>query len=205
MRRLAALLPLMKLQLWRLLVGLVAALVIAASIGGGSTTTVGAATYTYDAPALARVDAHVFGAAQASLAVLSEVWDWSGSPAASLRGESTTPIAPVVATEAEINGAGMVRLGQDGEAAVRGAYDIGDKATAVIDGRTRIFDGLNGEAVSEVKNVASQSFTQQLRDSASYAQANGLRFDLYVRPDTYLTGPLLQAITDGTVNLRFIP
>ena len=73
MRRLAALLPLMKLQLWRLLVGLVAALVIAASIGGGSTTTVGAATYTYDAPALARVDAHVFGAAQASLAVLSEV------------------------------------------------------------------------------------------------------------------------------------
>ena len=133
------------------------------------------------------------------------MWDWSGSPAASLRGESTTPIAPVVATEAEINGAGMVRLGQDGEAAVRGAYDIGDKATAVIDGRTRIFDGLNGEAVSEVKNVASQSFTQQLRDSASYAQANGLRFDLYVRPDTYLTGPLLQAITDGTVNLRFIP
>lgn len=99
MKRSAALLPLMKLQLCRLLVGLVAALVFVACIGGGSTTTVGAATYTYDAPALAHVDAHAFGAAQASLAVLSEVWDWFGSPAASLRGASTTPSARAVATK----------------------------------------------------------------------------------------------------------
>lgn len=109
------------------------------------------------------------------------------------------------ATEAEVGGANAVRIGQEGEAAVRGAYEVGPKASAVVDGRTRIFDGLNGEAVTEVKNVASQSYTQQLKDSITYAQQNGLRFDLYVRPDTYLTGPLRQAIADGVVNLRFIP
>lgn len=110
-----------------------------------------------------------------------------------------------IATEAGPGGIEPVLQGQAGEAAVRGSYDIGDKATAVIDGRTRIFDGLNSDAVSEVKNVASQSYTQQLRDSVSYAQANGLRFDLYVRPDTYLTGTLRQAVSDGLINLRFIP
>ncbi len=68
-----------------------------------------------------------------------------------------------------------------------------------------VIDGLNCEAVSEVKNDGSQSYTQQLRDSVSYAQANGIRFDLYVRPDTHLTGPLLQAVSDGLINLRFIP
>ena len=98
-----------------------------------------------------------------------------------------------------------VRLGQAGEAAVRGSYDIGPKAAAVVDGRARIFDGLTDEAVSEVKNVASQGYTQQLKDSLSYAQENGLRFDLYVRPDTYLTAPLQEAISGGLINLRFIP
>jgi hypothetical protein len=59
--------------------------------------------------------------------------------------------------------------------------------------------------VSEVKNVASQAYTQQLKDSLAYAQGNGLRFDLYVRSDTYLIGPLRDAISDGYINLRFIP
>jgi hypothetical protein len=102
-------------------------------------------------------------------------------------------------------GANAVRLGQAGENAVRGLYDIGPKATAQIGGRTRIFDGLNDVAVSEVKNVARQSYTQQLRDSLAYAQSTGRQFDLYVRPDTYLTGPLRDAIGNGDIVLRFIP
>ena len=111
-----------------------------------------------------------------------------------------------VAAEAGTSGgAAAVRLGQAGEDAVRGAYDIGPKFTADIGGRTRIFDGLSNEAVSEVKNVASQAYTQQLKDSLAYAQGNGLRFDLYVRPDTYLTGPLRDAISGGFINLRYIP
>ena len=112
----------------------------------------------------------------------------------------------VVATGVAANGgAASVRLGQAGENAVRGAYDIGPKASADIAGRTRIFDGLTDSAVSEVKNVARQSLTLQLRDSLSYAQSTGRTFNLYVRQDTYLTGPLRDAIARGDIGLRFIP
>jgi hypothetical protein len=96
-------------------------------------------------------------------------------------------------------------VGQAGENAVRGAYDVGPKATINVNGRTRILDGLTDTAVTEVKNVSSLSYTQQLKDSLSYAQATGRRFDLYVRPDTYLSGPLRDAIARGDIALRFIP
>lgn len=115
----------------------------------------------------------------------------------------------VVATGVAANGgAAAVRMGQAGEAAVRGAYDIGPKATRVIGGRTRIFDGLSDEAVSEVKNVGYQAYTQQLKDSLAYAQQNGLRFDLFVRggaTPTRLSGPLETAIRNGDITLRYIP
>jgi RHS repeat-associated protein len=109
------------------------------------------------------------------------------------------------ASTAKTGGAGPVRAGQAGEAAVRSRYDIGEKATRIIDGRKRIFDGLNDEAVSEVKNVASQSYTRQLKDSVAYAQRTGRRFDLYTRKDTRLSKPLRSAIRDGHINLRTIP
>lgn len=86
-----------------------------------------------------------------------------------------------IAAKTTTGGAEAVRVGQAGEAAVRSAFDIGPKATRVIGGRTRIFDGLTDSAVSEVKNVGYQAYTQQLKDSLSYAQANGLEFNLYVR------------------------
>ena len=98
-----------------------------------------------------------------------------------------------------------MRVGQAGEAAVRGAYDIGPKATIQINGRTRILDGLNDTAVTEVKNVGYQAYTQQLRDSLAYAQQTGRQFDLYVRGSTTLSGPLQDAITSGQINLRLIP
>ena len=49
------------------------------------------------------------------------------------------------------------------------------------------------------------SYTQQLRDFATHASANGLRFDLWVRPSTTLSEPLRQAVANGTINLRVIP
>jgi len=106
------------------------------------------------------------------------------------------------------NGVSSVLKGQAGEDAVRAEYEIGPKATRVIDGRTRIFDGLNDEAVSEVKNVKSQSYTQQLKDDVAFAKASGRRFDLYVRGGahpTTLSGPLTDAVLSGDINLRFIP
>lgn len=59
-------------------------------------------------------------------------------------------------------GAGPVRVGQAGEDAVRGAYDIGDKVPIRVAGRGRIPDGLTPSTLSEVKNVASLSYTRQL-------------------------------------------
>lgn len=81
----------------------------------------------------------------------------------------------------------MVRLSQAAKDVVRSTHNIGSRAIRTIAGRTRLFDGLNDEAVSEVKNVASQAYTQQLKDSLADAQGNGLRFDLYVQTDTYLS------------------
>lgn len=109
---------------------------------------------------------------------------------------------------AKVGGAASVRLGQAGEAAVRGGYDIGPKATVYINGRTRILDGLNDSAVTEVKNVSYQAYTLQLKDSLAIAQRDGLDFDLYVRGGanpTVLSRQLRAAVTDGQLNLKFIP
>jgi pyruvate/2-oxoglutarate dehydrogenase complex dihydrolipoamide acyltransferase (E2) component len=108
-------------------------------------------------------------------------------------------------TPAATGGAAAVRTGQAGEAAVRAAFDIGEKVPIQIAGRTRIPDGLTSTVLSEVKNVQSLSYTQQLRDFAEYASQNDLRFDLYVRSTTQLSGPLAQEVANGAINLRFIP
>ena len=60
-------------------------------------------------------------------------------------------------------------------------------------------------AVSEVKNVKSLSMTLQIQDMIAYAQQTARRFDLYVRLDTKLSGPLEQAVTDGIINQHYIP
>jgi Restriction endonuclease fold toxin 7 len=88
---------------------------------------------------------------------------------------------------------------------VRKSFDIGAKSPFSINGRDRISDGLTEYSLSEVKNVNRQSFTRQLRDYSDYAQDTGRRFDLYVRPDTKLSGPLQDAISSGRINLRAIP
>jgi hypothetical protein len=96
-------------------------------------------------------------------------------------------------------------VGQAGETAVRSVADIGEKALIRVAGRTRVPDGLTNTVLTEVKNVGSLSYTQQLRDFAAYASANGLRFDLWVRPTTQLSGPLAQEVANGAINLLYIP
>lgn len=110
-----------------------------------------------------------------------------------------------VAAKAGTGGINAVRLGQAGEDAVRGAYNIGDKVPISVAGRGRIPDGLTTSTLSEVKNTASLSYTRQLRDFAQYAQQTGRSFDLYVRPTTRLSGPLQRQVASGSINLRFIP
>jgi filamentous hemagglutinin len=99
------------------------------------------------------------------------------------------------------------QIGAAGEKVVRAVYDIGEKINIVVNGATRIPDGINRatKTLSEVKNVASLSYTQQLRDYVQWAQTNGYTVDLYVRTTTNLSGPLLEAINNGIINLKYIP
>ncbi|NJK31676.1 MAG: hypothetical protein HC927_04245 [Deltaproteobacteria bacterium] len=104
-------------------------------------------------------------------------------------------------------GAGPVKVGQAGEAAVRAVADIGPKDLIEVAGRKRFPDGLhtaNG-VLTEVKNTRAQGYTRQLRDYAAYAIQNGMRFDLWVRPGAQLSKPLLDARKAGQVNIREIP
>ncbi|WHI48954.1 RHS repeat-associated core domain-containing protein [Microbulbifer sp. VAAF005] len=97
------------------------------------------------------------------------------------------------------------QLGRIGEESVRASFNIGQKKKFSINGRDRIPDGVTSTTLSEVKNVKSLSYTRQLRDFSDIAKQQGLRFDLYVRPSTKLSGPLSDAIKNGTINLKFIP
>ena len=51
----------------------------------------------------------------------------------------------------------------------------------------------------------SRSYTQHFRDFAAHASANGLRFDLRVRPTTQMAGRLRDAIEAGAINRRIVP
>lgn len=134
--------------------------------------------------------------AQLQLAAVVPGGGLAGEAAGSAEGRAVT------------GGAERVYEGQRGEEAVRSKFDIGKKAaTEIRPGKWRIFDGLNDEAVSEVKNVRYQALTSQLKDILAWAEdpAHPHRFDLYVRPDTVLSGPLSEAVLDGRINLELIP
>ncbi len=59
--------------------------------------------------------------------------------------------------------------------------------------------------LSEVKNVAYLSLTNQIRDFLLYAQLKGMRFELWVRSNTTLSTPLQELIDAGEINLRKLP
>jgi RHS repeat-associated protein len=120
-------------------------------------------------------------------------------------GPSQVQPANPAAAETGLTGTALARsLGQVGEAAVG---ITGPKVSIEIPGSSqiRVPDALTESILTEVKNVGSLSYTQQLRDFTTYSQTNGLYFQLYVRPSTQLTGPLQQAIANGQINLKFIP
>jgi RHS repeat-associated protein len=123
-----------------------------------------------------------------------------------LGGEAIGPIAAGIrGLRALESAASFSEVGAAGEAAVRGAYEIGPRASFTIEGRLRIPDGLTSSTLSEVKNVERLSFTGQLRDYSAFARSVGLNFDLYARSTTRFSGPLAEAIQNGTINSRHIP
>jgi RHS repeat-associated protein len=108
----------------------------------------------------------------------------------------------------ELTGTALARqLGRQGEAAAGIVKNTERIASASGTAKYRIPDYLSHAAkeIGEVKNVAGQSLTNQLLDDIAYAQANGYKMILWVRPTTTLTGPLQAAINKGLIILRYLP
>lgn len=93
-------------RLWAVLIGVLATLTTA---GVAPTTTASAAPFTYDVPAIARVDVQPFGYAEASATQLSELLEASASPSEEARGTSTTAPLSVVATNPVRPGTDLVK------------------------------------------------------------------------------------------------
>jgi hypothetical protein len=143
----------------------------------------------------------VAGGGELEAAGLAADADAIGSTIAADAAESEAAAAPARETETAAS---------EAEKAVQSAYGTGPKFATRINGRNRILDGLNEEAVSEVENVKYQAFTRQLKDSLAFAQNKGLRFDLYIRGGsnaTKLSQPLKDAISNpaNNFNVRYIP
>ena len=145
--------------------------------------------------------------------------NWASSSYAAARNESLSSFVfdkalPAFGPETAIVGVGIGSIGKtanvigkEGELAVKAMYDIGEKAAFSINGRSRIADGFNRvtNVISEVKNVAYQHYSTQIKDYVSYAQQEGLQFNLYVRENTNLSPQLKSAIESGLINLGIIP
>ncbi|HTT90584.1 MAG TPA: RHS repeat-associated core domain-containing protein, partial [Acidimicrobiales bacterium] len=65
----------------------------------------------------------------------------------------------------------------------------------------RIPDALTDTTLTEVKNVAKLSYTNQLRDFYNYASSTGRTFELVTRTNTVLSGPLEQMVNAGQIDL----
>lgn len=109
----------------------------------------------------------------------------------------------------EVRAASMAEVRSLGIAGERAVGDIGQKVRLSVPGtdRYRVVDGYlrRTNTISEVKNVKSLSYTQQLRDNVTIARNEGATFDLYLRSNTRVTGPLEAAFQLGEIVPRCIP
>jgi len=100
--------------------------------------------------------------------------------------------------------AGARALGAAGEAASGLIKNTQRIPSATGTAAFRVPDGLSATTLSEVKNVSRLSLTNQLRDFSAYANGTGRSFDLYVRSNTQLSGPLQQFITGNGIGMRIL-
>lgn len=116
---------------------------------------------------------------------------------------ATADAASTQKTEADTARAKNTSKGRLGEKFVKRV-----KNTRSIDGTTkdRIPDFLDDQGLGEMKNVKKLHLSSQLQDFMKYAEKHRIPFILYVRPDTKLTGPLLEAIAKhpGAIVNKFI-
>jgi hypothetical protein len=96
-------------------------------------------------------------------------------------------------------------LGIAGEAAAGIIKNTSRIASATRTAAFRVPDALSATTLTEVKNVAKLSLSNQIRDFAAFARATGRGFDLVVRENTKLTAPLREFIKKEGINLKFLP
>src|SRR5271166_4037208 len=94
---------------------------------------------------------------------------------------------------AGIRMAEVASAGRSGEEAAQAVESLGTKEYFKAGGRARFTDGSTSTTVNEVKNVAKQGWTQQLKDEAGHAAATSRTFQLWVRSSTQVSGPLQAA------------
>ncbi len=196
-----------RVGLW---VALAAALVVAVVGMGASTSSADA--YAYGDPVLA-YDSDVDIAPTPIVAAEHSSGRRAGEDGLAAQFNATSAavgrdleLSPVlVAPTSALDDA--VRLGNEGELLSGIVKNTERIPSASGTAAYRIPDGLDRTAglLQEVKNVNSLSYTTQLRDFSSFAQANGYRFELFVRPTTQLSGPLQTAVSNGDIVLRFLP
>ncbi len=137
------------------LVGLVATVTLIALPAVGATTTVSAATFTYDAPTISRVDVHASGAADAESAQLRGSREGFASPPVQAREASTTQLALINATNTADDLAGAASRASSTVGPGRGPVYGTNVHTAFADevaalGRSDLFTEvsyLNGQVV----------------------------------------------------------
>jgi hypothetical protein len=90
---------------------------------------------------------------------------------------------------------------------------IGEKLSGIVkntkmfkmaSGNMRIPDGLTRTLLQEVKNVKSLSLTSQLKDYMQFAKSTERTMGLFVRPNTYMSGPLQNAIKQYGVVVKYL-
>lgn len=70
----------------------------------------------------------------------------------------------------------------------------------------RVPDAITATTLTEVKNVTNLSLTSQIEDFLLYSQREGMSFNLIVRSNTSLSGPLQTLVDSGQINLiRMLP
>ena len=101
-------------------------------------------------------------------------------------------------------GCGPVRRGQAGLRAARVTQNTNRIPSVTNTAAYRVPDGLNKakRVMDEVKNSGAVSYTNQLRDYASWAAGKGYTFNLWVRMRAALSGPLQEAVDMGAIILR---
>jgi RHS repeat-associated protein len=93
------------------------------------------------------------------------------------------------------------QLGRAGEAGIVKNTERIPSASKTAEYRIPDILDRSAGVIGEVKNVAKQSYTRQLRDTVAYAKEAQLEAQLIVRTDTQLTRPLQAAVDAGDITL----